>query len=340
MLGPVMVDLEGTALTAEARRLLAHPNSAGVILFARNFESREQLAALCAEIAAVKRPRPLIAVDHEGGRVQRFRDGFTHLPPMRSLGRLWDLDRRAAVLAAERVGWLLAVELRAVGVDFSFTPVLDLDYGVSEVIGDRALHRDPEAVGHLAAALRRGMHGAGMAAVGKHFPGHGAVAADSHETLPVDERPMAALEVDLRPFAHLIRNGLEGVMPAHVVYRQADSLPAGFSPFWIRTVLRERLGFQGAVISDDLSMAGAAVAGDPLARAQAALGAGCDMVLVCNAPEAAAQVVGGLKVATDPARGLRLAHLHGRPAPHWERLRRDRRYAQAQAQVEALWALV
>ncbi len=337
MLGPVMIDLQGTTLEDEERERIAHPHCAGVILFARNFEHREQLRELTRRIAEVKRPKPLVAVDHEGGRVQRFREGFTHIPPMRALGHRYDREPEAALREAREMGWLLAAELRAVGVDFSFTPVLDLDRGVSGVIGDRAFHRDPEVVARLASALRHGMGEAGMSAVGKHFPGHGAVAADSHHELPMDERPLADIEEDMRPFAHLIRNGLEGIMAAHVVYRRLDTLPAGFSPYWIRTVLRERLGFQGAVISDDLSMAGAAVAGTPLERAEAAFGAGCDMVLVCNEPEAAGRVLHGLRLEPDPARGLRLAHLHGHHAIDADRLLRDPRHARAAALAERLW---
>ncbi len=340
MLGPLMIDVEGVALSERERRWIADPRVGGVILFSRNFQHREQLSALVAEIAAVKRPKPLIAVDHEGGRVQRFREGFTHIPPMRALGRRFDEEPEQALREAEALGWLLAAELRAVGIDFSFTPVLDLDREVSEVIGDRAFHRDPAVVGRLGAALRRGMHAAGMAAVGKHFPGHGAVAPDSHQELPVDERPVEAVGEDIQPFAHLIRNGLEGVMMAHVVYRKADSLPAGFSPYWIRTVLRERLGFQGAVVSDDLSMAGAAVMGAMPARVEAALGAGCDLVLLCNDPEAVDAVLRQVRPEADPARGVRLAHLHGRGRGNWAHLRRDPRHAQASALAEHLWALL
>ncbi len=337
MLGPLMIDVEGVALSERERRWIADPRVGGVILFSRNFQHREQLTALVAEIATVKRPKPLIAVDHEGGRVQRFREGFSRIPPMRALGRRYEADAAAALEEAVEMGWLLAAELRAVGVDFSFAPVLDLDRGVSEVIGDRAFHGDPRVVAALGAAVRRGMQAAGMAAVGKHFPGHGAVAPDSHQSLPVDERALEAVEEDIQPFAHLIRNGLEGVMLAHVVYRHADTLPAGFSPYWIKTVLRERFGFQGAVISDDLSMAGAAVMGAMPARVEAALGAGCDLVLVCNDPDAVAAVLRRVRPEADPARGVRLAHLHGRGRLDWGRLTRDPRHARAAALAERLW---
>lgn len=281
--GPLMLGVEGLELSAADRERLAHPLVGGVILFARNFADCAQLKALAAAIRALREPQLPIAVDHEGGRVQRFRDGFSAIPPMRTLGERWDRDVAGAAAEAERLGRLVARELRAHGVDFGFAPVLDLDYGSSTVIGDRAFHRNPNAVAHLAAALVRGLHAEGMAAVGKHFPGHGHVAADSHHEVPVDERPMRAIEADdLVPFAALARHGLEGVMPAHVVYREVDARPAGFSRLWLQDILRARLGFDGLVFSDDLDMAGAQGAGDIVARANAAIDAGCDVVLACN----------------------------------------------------------
>ena len=283
--GPVMLDVAGLALEAEDRERIAHPLVGGVILFARNFESPRQLAHLTASIRKLRDPAPLVAVDHEGGRVQRFRTGFTAIPPMRTLGELWDRDVVAATSEAERLGRTIADELTAHGIDFSFTPVLDLDFGASGVIGDRAFHRSPNAVAHLASALRRGLRAGGSVAVAKHFPGHGFVAADSHHEIPVDERPLEALvKEDLVPFGALIKVGLEGIMPAHVVYPSVDTRPAGFSRVWLQEILRGRLGFDGMIFSDDLSMAGARGVGDIVARADAAWWAGCDMVLVCNDP--------------------------------------------------------
>ena len=281
--GPVMLDVEGLALTADDRERLAHPLVGGVILFTRNYADRGQLAALTASIRALRDPALVIGVDHEGGRVQRFRAGFTAIPPMRLLGETWDRDVAQAARDAEALGRMIAGELRPLAIDFSFTPVLDLAYGSSAVIGDRAFHRNPNAVAHLATALRRGLNAGGMAAVGKHFPGHGFVAADSHTDVPVDGRPMAAIAADdLVPFGALVAGGLEAVMPAHVIYPDVDAKPAGYSRVWLQEVLRGRLGFDGMIFSDDLGMAGAHTAGDIVARAEAAVEAGCDVVLVCN----------------------------------------------------------
>jgi beta-N-acetylhexosaminidase len=303
-----MLDVAGVELDADDRERIAHPAVGGVILFARNYTSPAQLASLTTAIRALRDPAPLIAVDHEGGRVQRFRDGFTAIAPMRALGEAWDRDPVTAKAEAARVGRTIGVELGRHHVDFSFTPVLDLDYGASAVIGDRALHRDPRAVAELATALCRGLADAGMAAVVKHFPGHGYVAADSHHDLPVDPRPLDAIERDdLVPFAALINAGIAGVMPAHVVYPAVDAQPAGFSRIWLQDILRRRLGFQGLVFSDDLSMAGARGAGDIVARADAAIAAGCDMVLVCNDPGSADTLLDRWHPPTQPSLSIRQA---------------------------------
>jgi len=287
--GPVMLDVAGLELSAVDRERLCHPLVGGVILFARNYASPEQLKALTASIRELGEPGLLIAVDHEGGRVQRFREGFSSIGPMKELGLGWDRDPHAATADAERIGRLIGRELRSHDVDFSFTPVLDLDYGASEVIGDRAFHRNPNAVATLAGALIDGLHAEGMAAVGKHYPGHGFVSADSHHDLPVDHRLFAQIDAeDLVPFKRLIEAGkLDGIMPAHVVYPAVDMQPAGFSRIWLTKVLRGEHGFDGIIFSDDLSMAGAHSAGDIVERADAAMGAGCDMVLVCNDERAA-----------------------------------------------------
>lgn len=329
--GPLMLDLLGPTLEAEERELLAHPLVGGVILFSRNYAEPAQLRALVAEIHALRTPRLLVAVDHEGGRVQRFRDGFTRLPPVGRLGALYDRDPAAARSAAHSLGWLMAAELRAYDVDFSFAPVLDLDYGISEVIGDRAFHREPTVVAELAHAYARGMDAAGMAATGKHFPGHGAVAADSHTALPVDGRTFEAIfERDIRPFAELIHGGLAGIMPAHVIYEQVDACAAGFSRFWLRNVLRERLGFDGVIFSDDLDMAAACAAGDAYVdRAYAALEAGCDMVLVCNNRAAAVEVIDGLGSHDDPVAARRLARMQGRQPLTPAALHADPRWREA-----------
>lgn len=329
--GPVMLDVAGTALTDDDRRRLRHPLTGGVILFSRNFESCAQLDALTAEIHALRGPGLIVAVDHEGGRVQRFRDGFTRIPPMRELGRLWDGDRAAAVALAEAAGFVLAAELRVHGVDLSFTPVLDIDYGNSGVIGDRAFHALPEAIAELATGLMRGLEQGGMAAVGKHFPGHGHVRADSHHEVPVDERPLEDIRrEDLLPFRRLVAAGMEGIMPAHVIYPAVDAAPAGFSAIWLKQILRGELGFDGVIFSDDLSMEGASVAGGVVDRAQAALGAGCDMVLVCNAPAAADELLDGLRHDM-PAQSLaRLGRIAGRAFDaDAARLRADSRYTAA-----------
>ena len=315
--GLIMLDIEGKGLDEADRRRLRHPLTGGVILFTRNYESPRQLEELTAEIRSLRSPPLLIAVDHEGGRVQRFRDGFTRVPPMRSLGMVWDDDPQRARQLARDAGYILAAELRAHGVDLSFTPVLDLDFGQSTVIGDRAFHSRPEVVTELAAALISGLARAGMAACGKHFPGHGFIAADSHTEVPVDNRSYAQIEgADLIPFRALIGQGLAAVMPAHVIYPAVDDRPAGFSRIWLADILRTRMNFQGVIFSDDLSMEGARVAGDIVARAEAALDAGCDMVLVCNRPDAADELLGRLQRRILPESVARVSGLRGREPGH------------------------
>jgi beta-N-acetylhexosaminidase len=283
---PVVLDIEGLALGDADRHRLRHPLTGGLILFARNWQSRRQLTELTSEIKSI-RPDLLVCVDHEGGRVQRFRtDGFTHLPPMRSLGEAWMKDALAATDAATAAGFVLAAELRACGVDLSFTPVLDLDHGESGVIGDRAFHRDARVATLLAKSLMHGLLLAGMHNCGKHFPGHGFVKADSHVDVPLDKRSLKAiLADDALPYGAL-STSLASVMPAHVVYPKVDHLPAGFSPRWLKEILRQQLGFDGAIFSDDLSMAGARrIGGTTVSYSDAAavaLGAGCDLVLLCN----------------------------------------------------------
>lgn len=312
-LGPLMVDIEGTSLRAEDREVLQHPLVGGIILFSRNFASIEQLATLVQEIHALRTPRLLVAVDHEGGRVQRFRDGFTVLPPAALYGKRYDIEHKAGLDAAEQGGWLMAAECLALGIDISFAPVLDIDQGISSIIGDRSFHRSIEGVVQLASAWMRGMKRAGMAATGKHFPGHGGIAADSHLELPVDERDYVTLrQRDVVPFERLIANKLAAIMMAHVVYPEFDPLPASFSPRWIRQELREGLRFHGAVFCDDLSMEGAAGLGDYTARARQALAAGCDMLPVCNNRAGVEQILSNLGEHDDPVAQLRLVRLHGR----------------------------
>lgn len=311
-LGPVMMDVQGKTLTEEDRELLVHPLVGAVILFTRNFESVEQLQQLVADIRAARSPPLLVTVDHEGGRVQRFRSGFTVLPSMRIIGRQYDLDPVAGRLLARQCGWLMAAELRAVGIDMSFAPCVDLDYGASSVIGDRAFHRDPRVVSELAIAFMGGMREAGMAACAKHYPGHGFVVPDSHVAMPVDRRPLVDMEDDLTPYRRLIDNGVAAVMAAHVVFTEVDDKPAGFSRRWLQGELRGRLGFDGAIFTDDLSMAGAKAIGDMPARAKAALAAGCDVLSLCNDRQGVLQVIDSLRGSEDPLSQVRMARLHGK----------------------------
>ena len=332
-----MIGIAGMELDQVEKELLRHPCVGGVILFSRNYRSREQLRTLCDAIHELRRPSLLIGVDHEGGRVQRLRDGFTALPAAAQYGILFDRNPEFARRVARAGGWVMAVELRAGGVDFSFAPVLDLGRGVSAVIGDRAFHHDPDVVTALARAFLAGMRDAEVGGVGKHFPGHGSVAADSHCALPVDVRSYEDIRLsDLVPFERLVVSELAGVMPAHVVFECLDDRPAGFSRRWIKGVLRGELGFQGIVFSDDLDMAAAATGGDHVDRASAAIEAGCDMVLVCNDRPSAIAVVDGLNFVPDPARMARMARMHGRGTPSFEQLVSDAVYRNAVADLASL----
>jgi beta-N-acetylhexosaminidase len=349
---PLIIDIAGTTLTDADRTRLAHPLVGGLIFFARNWRDRRQLTTLCAEIKAV-RDDLLICVDHEGGRVQRFKtDGFTHLPPMRALGELWMKDALAATDAASACGHVLASELRACGVDFSFTPVLDLDHGPSGVIGDRAFHRDARVTTMLAKSVMHGLLQAGMAACGKHFPGHGFVAADSHVDVPVDKRPLKTiLADDAAPYGWL-STSLQSVMPAHVIYPKVDARPAGFSERWLQEILRSQLGFTGAIFSDDLSMEGARrIDGRDVSYAEAAavaLNAGCDMVLLCNQSvdggAAVDELISGLQRAVDAGRvelsaladARRVALLPRTPPLPWDELMHHARYMHALDLIGAL----
>lgn len=302
-IGPLMADIGGTSLSAEDREVLTHPLVGGVILFARNYADVEQLRVLTAELAALKSPRLLIAVDHEGGRVQRFRVGFTRVPAMRTVGKLYEESPERALDQAREYGATIGRELDEAGIDLCFAPVLDRDGGVSKVIGDRAFAETTELIVPLARAFRAGLNSVGLAATGKHFPGHGAVAADSHEELPVDRRPLADIQArDLQPFQALIDDGIESIMTAHVRFPAVDERPASFSRVWLRGLLRGEMHYNGAVFCDDLSMGGAKVVGDIAERARLALDAGCDMLPVCNDREAVLTLLDAL-----PQRPRRLA---------------------------------
>lgn len=323
-LGCVMIDIEGTRLTETDRERLLNPLVAGVILFSRHFESVEQLQKLTDEIHYLRHPKLLIAVDHEGGRVQRFKEGFSRLPAMRLIGQLYDNSPNKAKEMATNVGWIMATELLSVGVDFSFAPVADLDFGGSRVIGDRSFHSNPQVVADLSWHLMNGMHQAGMASVAKHFPGHGYIEADTHYEIAVDERSFNEIsQQDLQPFLRLIENQVEAIMPAHVIYPKMDSLPAGFSKHWLQDVLRKQCHFEGAIISDDLSMKAAEVFGAPAKRVTMALEAGCDLVLVCNDSTAADDVLAHVRWDADAVSHARLIRLHGKPRLHYSQLHKD-----------------
>ncbi|RLT93463.1 beta-N-acetylhexosaminidase [Ketobacter sp.] len=335
VMGPLMLDLETTELTSEDIRRLQHPATGGVILFSRNIESVPQVRELLAAVREV-RPELILAIDQEGGRVQRIRKGVTRLPPLARLGAFYHQDPEAAVHRARDWGWLMASEMLALGLDLSFAPVLDVEVGRSAVIGDRSFHHDPRAIVALGRAYVEGMHEAGMAATGKHFPGHGWVEADSHVAIPRDERTLHQIEqVDLQPFAALA-DTIDAIMPAHVIYQQVDDRPAGFSPFWLQTVLRERLQFHGVIFSDDLTMEGAAVVGGYPERARAALAAGCDMVLVCNNQKGADEVLDWLQFSGIGANQNRLRAMLARDEVNWEALQQAPRYQQIRQSIEQL----
>lgn len=335
-LGPLMIDLRGTALGADEREWLRSPLVGGVILFSRNFADRRQLEELVAEIHAVRQPPLLVAVDQEGGRVQRFREPFLRLPPLRSLGHLYDEDPARGLRAAGALGWAMAAELRAVGIDLSFTPCVDLDRGLAAVIGDRALHDDAAVVARLAVRIADGAKRAGMMATAKHFPTHAGARGDSHTELAVDRREYAELLDDLVPYRRLIDWGLQSVMVAHVSFPQLDPAPASLSPWWIDGQLRGELGFSGAVISDDVSMAGCA-GGTTVERVRRALAAGCDLVLLCNAPAEIPAVLEDLRDYVNPLGQLRLTRLHGRGRPlGWDALHASAAWSEAVRLLEPL----
>jgi beta-N-acetylhexosaminidase len=333
-----MIDLRGTSLAADEREWLESPLVGGVILFTRNFASREQLEALVGELHSIRRPPLLVTVDQEGGRVQRFREPFFRLPAFRTLGHLFDEDKDTALKTAGAFGWLMAAELRAVGIDMSFTPCIDRDLGLAAVIGDRALHADARVVAALAARFMAGAKRAGMATTAKHFPTHAGARSDSHTEFAVDTRDLAELREDLLPYRELISNGLQAVMVAHVSFPAIDETPASLSSWWINTQLRDALGFTGAAISDDVSMVGAAVVGSVEQRVRRALDAGCDLVLLCNSPDHVPVVLDELRGYVNPSAQLRLTRLHGRGGVEWDELHESATWRKAHAAVAALCA--
>jgi len=336
-LGPLMVDVEGLALDAEDRELLRHPLIGGVILFSRNYQSREQLMQLVKDLHEVRQPRLIVAVDHEGGPVQRFREDFTHLPAASQLGELYQHDASQALRLTREVGWLLAAELLVCGIDLSFAPVLDIEKNDSQVLRHRCYHSDPQIVAEMAHQLMAGMNAAGMQATGKHFPGHGGVVGDSHQELPVDTRSYEDIYAqDILPFERMIHYGLAGIMPAHVVYSQVDKDPAGFSTFWLQEVLRKRLQFSGVIFSDDLSMAGAQMVGGYVQRAKAALAAGCDVLLVCNNRQGVTEILEDLQARANPVLQTRIARLHGKPARELKNLRASPMWKKTVAAIRLL----
>ena len=331
-IAPLMLDLEGFELSAEESELLNHPLTGGVIFFSRNYESPEQLAHLVNSIREVSAKELLICVDHEGGRVQRFRHEFTELPAIDKLNK-----HDSSEINSFKHGWLMAAEVRAMGIDFSFAPVLDVDYGVSEVIGDRAFSDNPETISLLATEYIKGMREAGMASTGKHFPGHGAVVEDSHNDIPIDNRSREQIWAkDIVPFKQLITQGLDAVMPAHVIYSEVDNKPAGFSRIWLQDVLRKELSFDGVIFSDDLSMEGAAGMGGFTERAEAAMDAGCDMVLVCNNRQGAIEVIDRANIKQSEISATRLLRMKGKPFMNRAALLDTKHWAEMVEDVTAL----
>ncbi len=328
-LGPLMVDIAGTALTPEDRQVLSHPLVGSVILFTRNYQDVSQLRALVADIKSLRTPSLLVGVDHEGGRVQRFRQGFSVLPAMRRIGQTFDADASAGKQMAHQLGWLMAAELRDIGIDFSFAPCVDLDYGVSQIIGDRAFHATADGVGQLALATMQGMRAAGMAATAKHFPGHGAVLADSHLALPIDTRTLAQLADDIAPYRPLVADGLAAVMMAHVLFPAVDDVPASFSRRWVQQVLRGELRFTGVVFADDLSMEGAGAMGDVVARAAGAMAAGCDILPLCNDRAAVLQVLQHWHYTPEAGAGYRLESMRGQEGVLPSELRSSAQYRES-----------
>lgn len=340
MIGSIILDLEGLNLTQEEAEILKHPHVGGIIFFSRNYQSPTQFIELVKQIKAV-RSNLLLTVDQEGGRVQRFQQGMTKLPPLKMLGDLIqnkEENIEEVLNLSEKLAQLMALEIRSLGVDLSFAPVLDLGIGISQVIGDRAFHSSPEIVSILATSYIKGMSKVGMQAVGKHFPGHGSVMLDSHLALPQDTRSFEEITPDLKPFCHLINQGIAGLMPAHIVYPKVDPNPVGFSSYWLQTVLRKQLGFQGTIISDDLSMEGANGMGSFSARAQKALTAGCDFLLVCNRRQEAIRILEELKEESfDPQTQQRRRHLFARGvAPSYPELSKTQAWQESVEQLKKL----
>ena len=333
--GFIMTDISGRELTSADRDLLLEENVGGVILFSRNYESPQQISKLVQEIRNLKSPPLLVAVDHEGGRVQRFRNGFTDIPAMRKIGRLYGINANVALKVSETVGWIIGAELRSVGIDLSFAPCVDLDWGVSSVIGDRSFHKNKYAVENLAYHFSKGMRESGMSPVAKHFPGHGAVAIDSHEDLPVDRREFSKLLDDIYPYESLIRkNTVPAVMMAHIIYKEADNLPASISEYWMQNHLRNQLNFNGVIFSDDLSMHALRDYGDTVTRAEKALRSGCDMILICNDRDNTKKVIQAKKNHRNYNSMIRIARVSGKKTYSLGELQNDQKWRSARALIE------